>query len=263
MKFTISNIVILLVMILAAGCGNLTEPSGFTFDTQSGVPLNTSILSNVVTIKGNQFAAPITFANSSSAAYSQYSINGAAFTAGQEGDKLYAGDTLQIQQTSSSIKGGRRITTVTVGGYTTTFTTVTSSSGGVSTATDTAGDSVTISNVSASLSAANNIVHYTITADTVFSPGSSTSVSSGSTIPVAFTLQAISNTGEVVFTANASQIAINYGSYTGTALTTGTLPTTVSGNLPTAVLGYKISTTNYWAGLISYWQIVPETLVIQ
>jgi hypothetical protein len=251
---------ILAVVIFGAGCGNLTEPSSFSFATQTGVPLNTAISSNVVTIEGNQFAAPISFANLSSAAYSEYSLNGGGFTAGSSGDQLYPGNTLQLQQTTSSVPGATRVTTVTVGGFTTTFTTVTSSTGGAVTTTNANGDTVTISNITFSLSATNNVVKYSITATTDWTNPSGVS---GSTINVAFTLQAIANNGSgAVFSTNASQVQIQFGSQT-VALFSGSLPTTVSGNLPTAVLGYPITTTNYWSGLISYWQIVPGTLTIQ
>ncbi len=264
MKFDICKTLIPAVVIMVAGCGNLTEPSGFSFATQTGVPLSTNIQSNVVTIKGNQFGAPIAFANLSSATYSQYSINGGAFTAGSTSDLLYPGNTLQLQQTTSSLAGATRITTITVGGFTTTFTTVASSTGGTVTATDANGDTVTISNIAASLSAANKVVHYSINATTSFD-STNTSGVSGNTINVVFTLQAISNTGSVIYSTNASQVPIPYTGPGGqtVALFSGSLPTTVSGNLPNAVLGYPITTTNYWNSLISYWQIVPGSLTIQ
>jgi len=264
MKFDICRTLILAVVILGAGCGNLTEPSSFSFATQTGVPLNTAISSNVVTIKGNQFAAPISFANVSSAAYSEYSINSAGFTAGSSGDQLYPGNTLQLQQTSSSIKGASRTTTITVGGFTTTFTTVTDINGGIVSTTpapDANGDTVTISNISASVSATNNVPKYSITATTNWT--NTSGCATDNTIPVTFTLQAIANNGSgAVFSTNASQVSISCGSQT-VALYSGSLPTTVSGNLPTAVLGYPITTANYWSGLISYWKIVPGSLTIQ
>ena len=266
MKFDSCKTFLLAVVIMVAGCGNLAEPSGFSFTTQTGVPLSTNIQSNVVTIKGNQFPAPISFANLSSAAYSQYSLNGGAFTAGQSGDQLSPGNTLQLQQTTSSIPNATRTTTITVGGFTTTFTTVTSSTGGIATSLpDANGYVAVISNITASLSAANNVVHYTVTANTTLNQSVSSSnstVFSGSTIPAAFTLQAISNTGQVIYSTNATQVQIPVGEQLF-ALFAGTLPTTASGNLPTAVLGYPITTTNYWSGLISYWQILPGSLTLQ
>jgi hypothetical protein len=263
MKFDICKTLILAVVILGAGCGNLTEPSSFSFATQTGVPLNTNIDSNVVTITGNQFGAPISFANISSAAYSQFSINGGGFTAGSTSDLLYPGNTLQIQQTTSSIANATRVTTITVGGFTTTFTTVTSTTGGtVGPVTDANGNTVTISNVTATpLSANNNVVNFSINGTTIFSTTNS-NVTSGSTINVAFTLQAISNTGQVIYSTNASQVSIPFGQTTE-VLFSGTLPTTASGNLPNAINGYSITTTNYWNSLISYWQIVPNSLTLQ
>jgi hypothetical protein len=248
---------------MGAGCGNLTEPSSFSFATQTGVPLSTNIQSNVVTIEGNQFAAPISFANTSSAAYSQYSINGGTFTAGSSSDQLSPGNTLQLQQTTSSIQNTARTTTINVGGRIVTFTTITSDSGGTFTATDANGNTVTISNISASLSAANNVVHYSITANTTFTQGSTGSGISGSTIPVAFTLQAVANNGSgVIYSTNASQVKITLGEQTA-GLFTGTLPTTATGSLPNTINGYSITTTNYWSSLISYWTIKAGSLTIQ
>jgi len=268
MKFDFCKAVILAAIIVAAGCGNLTEPSSFSFATITGVPLNTSVQSNVVTIKGNQFGAPISFANVSSASYSRYSINGGAFTAGQTGDKLLPGQTLQLQQTTSPNKGTARTTTITVGGFTTTFTTVTSLTGGVITSPpDIYGNTVTISNVSATLSASENAVHYTITANTIVTvgDGANNPIASGtaSTLPVAFTLQAVSNTGQVIYGTNATQIPISLGTQSGAGIFTGTLPTTASGSLPNFINGFPITTTNYWSSLISYWQIQPGTLSLQ
>jgi len=81
---------------------------------------------------------------------------------------------------------------------------------------------------------------------------------------VAFTLQAVSNTGQVgIYSTNASQVSISVGEQSGVALFTGTLPTTVSGSLPYAINGYSITTTNYWSSLISYWQIKPGSLTLQ
>ena len=258
MKFDICKTLILAVVIMGAGCGNLTEPSSFSFATLKNVPLSTNIQSNVVTIEGNQFGAPITFANASSASYSEININNAGFT-GVSGQLLYPGNTLQIQQTSSSVAASSRTTTITVGGFTTTFTTVTSATGGTVTYTDTAGNIVTISNIVASLSANNNVVTYSISGTTSCTLTNS-SGNSASTINVTFTLQAISNTGQVVYQAGTTPVSITEGSEGTVALYSGTLPTTVSGNLPNAVLGYPITTTNYWSGLISYWQIAPNSL---
>jgi hypothetical protein len=269
MKFDICKTLILAVVIMGTGCGNLTEPSSFSFATQTGVPLNTNIQSNVVTIEGNQFGAPIAFANLSSAAYSQYSINGGAFSGGSSSDLLRPGNTLQLQQTTAGTANTARTTTITVGGFTTTFTTVTSSSGGIATSPpDANGNIVTISNIVASLNAGTNIVNYIITANTSWTNPTNPSGISGSTIPVAFTLQAISNTGQVIYSTNASQVPIDFGEQSGMLLlpktgSTASLPTTVSGNLPNAVLGFPITTTNYWSALISYWQIVPGSLTLQ
>lgn len=258
MKFDICKTLILAVVIMGAGCGNLTEPSSFSFATLTGVPLSTNIQSSVVTIKGNQFGAPIAFANVSSAAYSEININNGGFS-GVSGQLLYPGNTLQLQQTSSGIPNASRTTTITVGGFTATFTTVTSSTGGSVQYTDASGNFVSISDVSASLSANNNIVNYSISGATNCTLTNS-SVISGSTINVTFTLQAISNTGQVVFQAETTPVSIAVGEQSTVALYSGALPTTVSGNLPHAINGFPITSTNYWNSLISYWQILPGSL---
>jgi hypothetical protein len=265
MKFDICKTLILAVVILGAGCGNLTEPTSFSFATQTGVPTSTNIQSNVVTITGNQFGAPISFANVSSAAYSEYQINSGGFTAGSSTDQLFPGNTLQLQQLTSSVAGASRTTTINVGGRIVTFTTVTSSTGGiVSAGPDASGNIVTISNISVSLNAVNNVVKYSITASTNWT-NNILSCTSGSTIPVAFTLQAVANNGSgVVYSTNASQVSISCGEQSTVGLgSSGNLPTTATGNLPNAINGNPITTTQYWSGLISYWQIAPGSLTIQ
>ncbi|MDR3578344.1 MAG: hypothetical protein P4L44_00090 [Oryzomonas sp.] len=262
MKFDICKTLILAVAILGAGCGNLTEPNGFSFATQTNVPLNTNIQSNVVTIEGNQYGASIAFANASSSAYSQYSINGGGFSGGSSSDLLHPGDTLQLQQTTSSNPSSTRTTTITVGGFTTTFTTVTIGTiVPITAGPDANGNVVTISSISASLTAGNNVVDYSITANTNVT--NNTSGISGNTIPAAFTLQAISSTGSVVYSTNASQVSIPFGQQAGIGIFSGALPTTATGNLPNAINGYPITTKNYWSSLISYWKIVPGSLTIQ
>lgn len=268
MKFDISKTLILAVVIIGAGCGNLTEPSGFSFATLTNVPTNTSVQSNVVTIEGNQFAATAAFVNVSSAVYSTVSINGGSFKGLPNGAanstvQLSPGNTLQLQQTTSSIPNATRTTTITVGGFTTTFTTVTSSTGGTVTATDANGNTVTVSNILATLTAGTNGVTYTITADTIFSTTNTSGVS-GSTIPVTFTLQAISNSGQVIYSTTPSNVAIDFGEEaTFPLVSAGALPTTVTGSLPNAVNGYTITTTNYWSSLVSYWRIEPGSLQLQ
>jgi hypothetical protein len=264
-KFVLTAVSIVCGILWGCGSGDFTNrpngPISFSFRSISGVPINYNVVSDVVIVEGDQLPAPISFANISSAAYSQYSINGGVFTAGSSSDRLYPGDTLQLQQITSSTPNSARTTTITVGGYTTTFTTVTSINGGINTATDANGNAVTITSILASLSAANKVVNYSIIATTRFSSTNMSGIS-GSTIPVAFTLQAISNTGSVVYSTNASQVLIPFGQETE-VLVSGTLPTIASGNLPNAIYGYPITTTNYWFLLISYWQIVPGSLTLQ
>jgi|GEM_PF-1283267 len=271
MKSNGCKVVILTVIILVAGCGNLYAPSSFSFVTLNNVPTSTAISSNVVTIEGNQFPASISFTNSSSAAYSLYSINGGAFSAGQSSDTLRPGDTLQIQQTSASTANTARSSTINVGGFITSFVTVTGSTvGGKVTATDTSGDTVTISGITATLSAADNIVHFSVTGATSFTnDGTNTSVGTGSTIPVTFTLQAVSNAGAVVYqattpTSGTSLVSIPFGQ-TQYGLFSGQLPSTVNtlpAGLPSAINGYPPSTATYWTRTIAYWQIVPGSFKI-
>ncbi|KAB0671465.1 hypothetical protein F6V30_02480 [Oryzomonas sagensis] len=115
----IYGLVAVCFMMLAAGCGNLSRPMDFHFDTQNNVAQNATITSNTITIQGNQFAADITIVNGT------YSISGGAYTSAA--GKIGLNQTLTIQQTSAATTNTATVTTVTVGGYTTTFTSVTNS----------------------------------------------------------------------------------------------------------------------------------------
>jgi hypothetical protein len=250
MKFDFCKVAILVVVFIVAGCGNLYAPSGFSFVTQKNVPTNAVISSNVITVEGNQFPAPITISNG------EYSINGGGFSAGQIGDQLTPGQTLQIQQTSASTPSTSNVTTVTVGGFTTTFTTITGVNGGTVTATDATG-TVTISSVTGNLSQGKTAVDVSVNATTT-----NTSIN---TRTVAFTLQAISNIGTVVaqYIVSASAPSQILPGSTVSAIfpvgaTPATLPITVSNN----TTGFLPTTTQYWAETISYWQIVPGSLTL-
>lgn len=262
MRFAIGKIMILVAVIMITACGNLTEPSGFSFVTQNGVPTSTNIQSNVVTIKGNQFPSDITISDDSGGSNSQYSINGGAFTASNSTKALSPGNTLQLQQTSASTPNTTRVTTVTVGGFTTTFTTVTSTTGGGGSITDATG-TVKISNLTATLSQGKTAVNVTVSA--------TTNNTANNPRTVAFTLQAISSTGAVVaqyVVSSTSPAQIPAGSsstviFPASSAVTASLPSTTStlpAGLPAAIDGNPPSTTAYWSKTISYWQIVPETL---
>jgi hypothetical protein len=129
---------VMCLMLLTAGCGDLTRPSDFYFTTQTGVAQNATITSNTVTIVGNQFKAKVHIENGT------YSIDSGTYTS--DDGEIAVGQTLTIQQTSADAIKTATVTTVTVGGYTTTFTSVTSSSLSFSSQTDVALSSVIASN---------------------------------------------------------------------------------------------------------------------
>ncbi|GFE62100.1 hypothetical protein [Geobacter sp. AOG2] len=124
MKFGIIGCFLLLMMLLPAGCGNLSEPMSFTFASQTDVPKNTYILSNKVQILGNQFPASLSITNG------EYSIDGGSFSSNTSNVTIKIGQYLQVRQKSSSDSSASKVTTVTVGGYTTTFTTTTGTTDG-------------------------------------------------------------------------------------------------------------------------------------
>jgi hypothetical protein len=94
-----------------------TTPNPFTFLPQTNVPLSTVVGSNVVSITGINAPAPVSISGG------QYSINGGAFTAAP--GTITNGQTVAVQQTSSSAPGTTTIATLTIGGVSGVFSVTT------------------------------------------------------------------------------------------------------------------------------------------
>ncbi len=98
-----------------------TVPTAITFTSQTGVALSTPITSATVAIGGISTAVPI-----SVSAGSEYSIDGAAFTA--VAGTVNNNQDVQVRHTSAATPGTDTVTTLTVGGFSTvqgTFTSTT------------------------------------------------------------------------------------------------------------------------------------------
>jgi uncharacterized delta-60 repeat protein len=85
-----------------------TIPDPFSFIDQTGVPLNTIITSNTITVTGINAPAPISFSAGS------YSINGGAYTS--NAGTVNNGDTVTVQQLSSSSYSTMTYGFLTIGG---------------------------------------------------------------------------------------------------------------------------------------------------
>ncbi|MDH5802213.1 MAG: fibronectin type III domain-containing protein, partial [Gammaproteobacteria bacterium] len=92
-------------------------PNAFGFTTQTGIELNTQVVSNATAVTGINIAAPISIAGG------QYSINGAAFTT--VAGTISNGQTVAVRLTSASVPLTDTIATVTIGGVSGTFTAIT------------------------------------------------------------------------------------------------------------------------------------------
>ncbi len=98
-----------------------TVPTAITFTSQTGVALSTPITSATATIGGISTAVPI-----SVSAGSEYSIDGAAFTAAA--GTVQNNQDVAVRHTSAATPGTDTVTTLTVGGFSTvqgTFTSTT------------------------------------------------------------------------------------------------------------------------------------------
>lgn len=264
MKFGILRTLMLAMVVLSAGCGNLTEPQPFSFATLDGVPPSGTILSAPVIIQGNQFPANITFDNFSSQSYSQILVNGAAPSVG-----LRPGDVLQLQQSASTNPFSQRTTTIRVGGnvatggiggtggFTANFTTVTGGAN-VQSNKDASGNTATISNVIPAYSTSNGNVTFTLTASGGFGPNGI----QGDTVTGNVTVEPISNsTGQPIsgIPGNFGNIQIPFGSQ-GSILLTNTSGILYNGTLPSGlpsrdIFGNQPNSTAYWSSLIAYWRV--------
>lgn len=94
-----------------------TTPDSFTFTHKAGVALNTTQLSETITVQGINTQVDVHIENG------EYSLNGQAFTS--NANTLVSGDTLQVRHTSSNLYNNTSNTVITVGDYKTSFSTTT------------------------------------------------------------------------------------------------------------------------------------------
>lgn len=100
--------------------GNTTV-NPFSFAPQMGVPLSTLILSNTITVNGNNIAVAISITGG------QYSINGGAFTSAA--GTVNPGDSVQVEVMSSGSNNTATSCTLTISATTGTFTVTTAAVG--------------------------------------------------------------------------------------------------------------------------------------
>lgn len=129
-----STLCLSLVILVVVGCSSNDDPvvppppgiditpAAFGFTSQSGVPLNTLITSDSITVSGLDAAAT---APISVSADSAYAINGGTF--GTAAGTVVNGDTVAVQHTSSITAGTATVTTLNIGGVNGTFTSTTAS----------------------------------------------------------------------------------------------------------------------------------------
>jgi len=85
-----------------------TTPNSFTFIAQTGMPLDTLIVSNTITVSGIDSAAVISISGG------QYEINSDGWTS--SAGTVNNGDTVTVAQMSSSSNSTLTSTTLTIGG---------------------------------------------------------------------------------------------------------------------------------------------------
>lgn len=109
-------------------CYSWTPGSGsvyaFSFIPQTGVPLNTEIQSNFISVGGNDYPVAISITGDAGLGYS---INGGAFTSSP--GTVNNGDSVQVQVTSASGTSSLRSCTLTIDGQSATFNVTTFATG--------------------------------------------------------------------------------------------------------------------------------------
>ena len=98
-----------------------TTPDAFNFISQTGMPINTMIVSNTITVTGINCPTAISISVGS------YQINGGSWTT--SAGTVNNGDTVAVRQTSSAINSTTTTATLTIGGVSGTFDVTTAASG--------------------------------------------------------------------------------------------------------------------------------------
>jgi hypothetical protein len=99
-----------------------TTPDAFTFTDQTGVALNSTIISNTITVSGINAASAISISGGT------YSINGGAYTSSS--GTVTNGQIVSVAHTSSGSNSTAVNTTLTIGGVSDTFTSTTAAAAG-------------------------------------------------------------------------------------------------------------------------------------
>jgi hypothetical protein len=99
-----------------------TTPDPFAFTPATGVPLNTAVTSNTITISGINSPAAISITGG------LYSINNGSFVSAP--GTITNGSTVRVAQTSQGGYGATTYTTMTIGGVSGTFSVTTVTNGG-------------------------------------------------------------------------------------------------------------------------------------
>ena len=94
-----------------------TTPNQFTFTDQTGVPLNTLITSNTITVTGIDAGASISIIGG------QYSRNNGTFRTSK--GTTYNGDSIRVRHTSATVNNTTTNTVLTIGGVKDTFSSTT------------------------------------------------------------------------------------------------------------------------------------------
>ncbi len=94
-----------------------TTPNPFSFNSQTGVAVNTVATSNTITVSGINAPSPISITGG------QYSINGGAFISSS--GTANNGNTVAVRQTSADISGTTTNAVLTIGGVSGTFSVTT------------------------------------------------------------------------------------------------------------------------------------------
>ncbi len=196
-------------------------PNAFVFTAATNAALNTTIISNTITISGINTAAPVSISGG------QYSVSGGAYTSAA--GSVTNGQTVTVRLTSSATSNTATQTALTIGGVSSVFSVTTLitdttpdafsftavTNAAVSTAT--ASNAITVSGINSPAVISISGGQYSINGGTFTSTAGT--VSNGQTVAVRVTSSASANT--------ATQATLSIGGATGTfSVTTAVAPDT-------------------------------------
>jgi len=247
-----------------------TTPDAFTFTDQTGVALNSTIISNTITVSGINAASAISISGGT------YSINGGAYTSSS--GTVTNGQTVSVAHTSSGSNGTAVNTTLTIGGVSDTFTSTTA-----------AAATYTLTFYDSSFAGARTNFNegegvYAFLSTTAPDGTYYWSTSSGSDIsPVNGSISVSSGFASIFFTIAADSttegtetltLYIRSGSVSGTVLTSSSITINDTSTTPAPVATYSVAntstnegasatanvtTTNVANGTTLYWTVNATT----